>query len=99
MVLTQPQSALAFQLAQQRTLMIDILSCRRVMEIIITHSKNIYLKLLNNSSKSRLTLCFEKPMHIHHLSHHLHHCNVTAVTGNALIQRTRSLSQLARREL
>ena len=69
-----------------------------VARLFITHGKDIYLQSLNNSSKSRLALCFENLIFTtFRTTTFIHRCHVT---GNALIQRTHSFCHyLARREV
>ena len=97
--ISQPQLALAFQLAQIRVLVFmlagDVGTVMAenpvfliVARLFITHGKDIYLQSLNNPSKSRLALRFENPIFTtFHTAIFVHHCRVA---GNALIQRTRS---------
>ena len=91
---SQPQSALAFRLAQLRALVFmrhsdgSESSLLIIARLFITHGKDIYLQSLNSPSKSRLALRFENPIFTtFRTTTSVHRCHVA---GNALIQRTRS---------
>ena len=84
---SQPQSALAFRLAQLYALVFMLHSDGSdpvfliVTRLFITHGKDIYLQSLNNPSKSRLALRFDNPIFTtFRITTFVHRC---CVAGNA----------------